>query len=84
MLQRQQQKAGRGGVRERELVLLGQFPWVGWHVVSCPILDAVRAKRFNPRKGGFPTPLWGFGSARRTASFWAASLAPPTTKGEQQ
>jgi hypothetical protein len=78
-----QQRTGCVQVRERELALLGLVS-VGWLVRRVLPHFGRRRTRFNPRKRGFPYALTGFGSARRSASLWAASLAPPTTKGEQQ
>jgi hypothetical protein len=50
-----QQRTGCVQVIERELTVLKWFPWVGWYVVSCPILDAAE-RASTPASGGFPTP----------------------------
>ena len=52
-------------------------------VVSCPILDTA-GLALRPPVGGFPAPLRAPAPRAGRRLFWAASLAPPTTKQEDQ
>ncbi len=53
------------------------------HVVSCPILDTA-GLALRPPYGGFPSPLRASAPRAGRRLFWAASLAPTTTKQEEQ
>jgi hypothetical protein len=52
-------------------------------VVSCPILDTA-GLALRPPVGGFPAPIRAQAPRAGRRLFWAASLAPPTTKQEEQ
>src|ERR1035441_9562810 len=66
--------------------------WTGCSACPSPVVGASLLApsstppdwRFNHRKGGSPAPLQGFGSARRSASSWAASLAPTNRRWHVQ